>query len=377
MSGYLTNLVSRSLQPLTVQPLQGKRTGVLRPEVPSIFSPAITRTDGGEPGDVAVDAGSESSLQDPRLPSRALKAIPQPLKPESPEIEAPDTSTGIYRPSPAISEPLRSSGNTVAAATAASALPSRVRSLHQRVSDSSPNSIERQTEPIYEAAVEQEEQVYQALPERTPSPDEVRDPRISAIPHRNGPLDTSQRSRPPALTMPLVEGARSTNSNPELRPVDQLAPALHQVIMPLDLTANHVDADAQPAYTKPYERLSESLTDATGALHSIRENSETIRARLAHAEPQSEHSAKSLGFEAAPIAGVSELDSTRLLRALRAVSQVAPPGQADSEPVIHVSIGRIEVRAPSQTPTKHSSRESAKGPSLEEYLRGRTGRGRA
>ena len=51
--------------------------------------------------------------------------------------------------------------------------------------------------------------------------------------------------------------------------------------------------------------------------------------------------------------------------------QAPPQPQAEPEPVIHVSIGRIEVRAVSETPRARSEKQAIPVMSLEEYLRGR------
>ena len=45
--------------------------------------------------------------------------------------------------------------------------------------------------------------------------------------------------------------------------------------------------------------------------------------------------------------------------------------------IVEVHIGRVEVRAPAQSSTKAATRESSKLPSLDDYLRGRSGQGRA
>ena len=76
-------------------------------------------------------------------------------------------------------------------------------------------------------------------------------------------------------------------------------------------------------------------------------------------------------------ANAPALNGLDLLRALRAISTVTEPRESNTEKVIQVSIGRIEVRAPSSKPAKAPAHNAVQGPSLEEYLRERTGRGRA
>jgi hypothetical protein len=70
------------------------------------------------------------------------------------------------------------------------------------------------------------------------------------------------------------------------------------------------------------------------------------------------------------------------LRALgQASAQATRPNahpEQTAEPAIQVTIGRIEVRAPSNTATtRNTQRPSTSGPTLEEYLRTRSQRGRA
>jgi hypothetical protein len=63
------------------------------------------------------------------------------------------------------------------------------------------------------------------------------------------------------------------------------------------------------------------------------------------------------------------------LRAVRDVRIDSPRRGTGSEPVIAVTIGRIEVRAPASTPRAASSRASSPAVPLEKYLRDRSGRG--
>jgi hypothetical protein len=63
------------------------------------------------------------------------------------------------------------------------------------------------------------------------------------------------------------------------------------------------------------------------------------------------------------------------LRAVRDVRIDSPRRGTGSEPVIAVTIGRIEVRAPASTPRAASPRVSSPAVPLEKYLRDRSGRG--
>ena len=63
--------------------------------------------------------------------------------------------------------------------------------------------------------------------------------------------------------------------------------------------------------------------------------------------------------------------------ALRSITAAHQPAPSASQSVVEVHIGRVEVRAPSQSSSTGAARETTKVPSLDDYLRGRTGRGRA
>ena len=63
--------------------------------------------------------------------------------------------------------------------------------------------------------------------------------------------------------------------------------------------------------------------------------------------------------------------------ALRSITAAHQPAPSASQSVVEVHIGRVEVRAPSQSSSRGAARETTKAPSLDDYLRGRTGRGRA
>ena len=62
---------------------------------------------------------------------------------------------------------------------------------------------------------------------------------------------------------------------------------------------------------------------------------------------------------------------------LRSISAAHQPASSASQSIVEVHIGRVEVRAPSQSSSKAPARESNKAPSLDDYLRGRAGRGGA
>ena len=61
--------------------------------------------------------------------------------------------------------------------------------------------------------------------------------------------------------------------------------------------------------------------------------------------------------------------------ALRSITATHQPAPSASPSVVEVHIGRVEVRAPSQSSSRGAARETIKPPSLDDYLRGRTGRG--
>ena len=61
--------------------------------------------------------------------------------------------------------------------------------------------------------------------------------------------------------------------------------------------------------------------------------------------------------------------------ALRSLTQAQHPGAPTPQKIVEVHIGRVEVRAPSQSSSGAAARESSQTPSLDDYLRGRTGRG--
>lgn len=75
--------------------------------------------------------------------------------------------------------------------------------------------------------------------------------------------------------------------------------------------------------------------------------------------------------------GIVAQNHPALFSALRAISPAKQNEPAAPQNVVEVHIGRIEVRASSQSSTKAAARENSKEPSLDDYLRGRTGRVRA
>ena len=352
MSGYLANLVSRSLQQAN-RSSDTRLTPVLRPEVPSIFAPAINEIFPREPWDSEPESLSEpittasSAYRVSKAEDENVVSGRHPVRSDVGQSVAPDMTVetplpaSIQSPRDAVagpSHPLRSASESL---PFSGELARPTASLHSMSQNHEPIQEDRQA-PI---APESSERIVSPSPESSKS-------RITAASHADRqPMSLEDQSSQRRATSALEHASRPHVQSP--------------------------GPFANEAVQSKRENPQPSLANDLAALHHIKDRTKGGSAIQEDAEDRSLMFAAtqelpwSLALRAAAPTGPD------LVRALRAVSRVERPEPQPTEQIIEVSIGRIEVRAPSQSAAKPSPVEAAKGPSLNEYLRERSGGRRA
>jgi len=359
MSGYLTHQAARVLNPARV----------LRPELPSIF--AAPR--------VAEDAPFESEI----LSEASNRATPSSVHPghakrqSAPPMPASDNSRGMRA---ANAGTLRDRRSATAEGHAAS--PESV--PHEVTSSAMPTQHpSQQSQPANR--LQEKDVVKESVAE--PIMDDVRAPlesiALETVP-AEVPSQTFQASRSeegagreasefqPSSAETHVHST-SASSRPIAGRGSTAESAGSPSGLPLRADDRGFDSPSKPARPSTPSEDIEMFRSATvaGARHAADPEFST-------STPFSESSAsvpQDLRIKAPS-------DIPAQLRALgqasaHATRPNARPEQA-AEPAIQVTIGRIEVRAPSNTATtRNTQRPSTSGPTLEEYLRTRSQRGRA
>ena len=352
MSGYLANLVSRSLQQTSGRQSVERLTPLLRPELPSLFAPAMSEVQSRPIWDPEMESGIEqtasasSRRQTPKM--REEQAVAE-ISEEEGHVRAPQAPRIAAKPAQAAEMP--------SARDAAAVFAPELGSVNKRTSlkEEAKHSAASVQIKARESEVSSDSQLLMVSKKR----EGTAQPREESIEVKSAELDLPNRQ---------VVAEQDTSSQTAAN-----TPPANANIPHTPLPAASTREETYSPHHRSERSLANDLTetyrvgDYSKGEHDVPEPSEDQNAVfVAMREPRVSQLSKA-----------AEPGGSELLRALRTMSQATRRELPSKEQVIEVSIGRIEVRAPSQPTTKPSSTEAAKGPSLKEYLRGRSGRGRA
>jgi hypothetical protein len=322
MSGYLTNLIARTFEP----------SAAVRPRLAALF--------GTPPRDPDWQAASAQLDVHPSISEQSLHELP--TISAAPPIEQ---EAKVWPAAPRLKEPRPSLG-----------------SEDSKVGERENLGIQAS---IIKPVQNEEYLDRPALPESLwPKAVDSRQPTIFEIHPQGNPLllpTEREVSAPKSPRKDLTELAKIPGG-PD-----------RAVVVPPDVKPNTSKPTASPDQVS--SRLSQDLRSDLQLYYSVdRPRSGGFPDPIVDAVPakpvlvpENQQSHFAAGSETARFKSLSPPDSWHTVERK---SPLTP------EPTIHVSIGRIEVRAISQPPAKNSSRAPSAGIGLEEYLRRRSGRTR-
>jgi len=393
MSGYLHHLATRALQPAKS----------LRPELPSIFAPPRVADDSPFESDVSLQTGKpapRSSVTNDGARSHAAPSIEASGDPEGIESEwetATDAGGRKAQRRAAQSDP---GWEELARGTREIPSSDGAVSTEQIEHQARSAVSSRVTHAASESAASRNEESHAA--KVTPASQDV----APAVPV--SPSETKQRLETAARRD--VPGQSGTGSRSEGE-IDSSGGHFRSETLSGRLTEEPASsgfdhpfsADAKKLASQhgagdrstPAEDIAKLLVSRSGVGRTLGD----LEVRdTGHLWPASSSSlsgttsplkasndsiaARSVAALAKSRTAVSASEIPAQLRSLGQAGTQAPRSKARpepaAEPAIQVTIGRIEVRAPSsQTTARSAQRTSSNGPTLEEYLRARSPRGRA
>jgi hypothetical protein len=349
MSGYLTNLVSRSLRQ-AAQPSEARPTSVLRPEVPSMFAPATSERYPRSSWDMETEVADDEVAHSPAR-GQAPKTLDRGPLSQFPEVSR-AVEQSVQR-SVVVGSVQSYGARSPQEAEAGPGHPSRsVRArglLSSELAQPGASLPSKSKGPIKEVRTS------------FASSDGNGNGVSQSVPSRSGVNTATHAEYPPWAPEDDVSQGRAAS---ELK----LSSHSH-----LESPAASVDRPGQDKRSKPQPSLARDLA----AIHQAGEHEKSGAVLQVGMEERETTFAATQEFARALTPRMAASAGPDLVRALRAASRVERPEPNSAEQIIEVSIGRIEVRAPSQSAVRQSPVEAAKGPSLNEYLRERSGRGRA
>jgi hypothetical protein len=412
MSGYLANLVSRSLQQAT-QPSATHPTPMLRPELPSIFAPAISEILPREPWEMETEflneqiAPASSSSKASRIQEAGsgvlyeTESLGEQIAPTSSRSRASriqEADSGFFQETESFSDEIAPASSRHHALQ--SQEPGVFSELHQPGSDVDQSIAPRMMVEAPAVAVRQSPPGESVASPGLPSTGVSESRSLSSEPARSAALshsifqdyapineDRQLRAFADGNERPVSPQEESSTSSITAATQAERQPRVSENQSSQGLTSSGLKhllhsrvrspaAFAHEADQEKYDGPRPSLASDLAALDHIKDRTES---RLAVQEDMGDRSEMSAVVQESPRPLISRTPAPTgpdLVRALHAASRVARAEPHPTEQIIEVSIGRIEVRAPSRSAAKPSSVETAKGPSLSEYLRARSGRRR-